>query len=1124
MSWHGPPPAVQSESRNVLQSGDGRRNGNDVTVKSIATPSSRRADVPAPAARARAALAALVLWAVPALAQADPAAGARGARPDDAVTFTVSGGISLGVYEAGLTWGVVRYLQAARAREGPLLFRPSLATVTGASAGAVNAFLAAALWCERPEHRGGVDANLLLDTWLDLDLSEFLPRSAEKYSAGDGLLSAAPLERAGRAVGAAIFGSGARGRFAQDCRVPVGITVTPFEPRRRDVAGLTAATQRLVVPWRLEGGLDGKLTVRRQPLAKGQLADDVLDLVGIPGPGDATPFRADVVVQALLASTAVPMAFAPRRLCARAGEGGPAEACDLYVDGGVFDNAPLGLGVDLVERTARVTVLHPITSFLVDPERRRLRAPRAEPAADERPTTLARQLRLLGNLVTTARSAELARAARARGWNRTTERVVRESSRVAAEFAELFAATSSDAAPTPPGAANAQHEAPAAGRAAVGRALSACLERLATSAARGAADPCARHVLSLDVASAAPDGDELPPDEVVRLAERLVRFQRAAGERDEAAQGGVAVATRQRWLRETASVIASALFFLADEVRRVSASGLAEHELRRFRDAVLEPVNASRVTAVVTPRLLRDRLLDELARLVPAAPPSVADEARRAREKLAALPDGALFDADALEATAAAASEAMARGTWDAAALADAWRGVLRLLEARARVVELSARLEALRQDVADLADGSRPEHRLLVSSRFAPLAGSQLGGFAAFLDRPLRRYDYYAGVYEAVHLIGVGVCTNERPSSLEAAPVRLQRDPSEIDLTATDSQRCIGHVMRRVVEVLGIRESPQARHVLATLAGLEMAAWLGSSSRALLLRREPSWAWLDELAAPSREDPVLATLDALTAEKEACRPGDEEPLCPADLPFDRFLAALAAHGYRPASAGMALALREPEVWWADALQRLADRALAVERAASSAPGPLSDTPATALAAASLVARRAAARGPTPRLLLDPSTIPGPSAAGQPGWGWRRLAAHALPYRLSLDFAHGGFAAAWLEPVLHLTRSLSLQSTLEEIGYRHETGWTSAAGALVVAHALGLSLGAGPRAWLDWRGGSGVGVEARLAALQDRLAVGVGMRDPAGGPRGREWTLTVSVADLNGLVFWLSPP
>ena len=199
-TWHDAAP------RNVLQSDDGRRNGDDVTVKSFATPSSRRADVPAPAARARAALAALVLWAVPALARAEAAAGARGARPDDAVTFTVSGGISLGVYEAGLTWGVVRYLQAARAGEGPLLFRPSLATVTGASAGAVNAFVAAALWCERPEHRGGVDANLLLDTWLDLDLSEFLPRSAEKYSAGDGLLSAAPLERAGRVVGAAIFG------------------------------------------------------------------------------------------------------------------------------------------------------------------------------------------------------------------------------------------------------------------------------------------------------------------------------------------------------------------------------------------------------------------------------------------------------------------------------------------------------------------------------------------------------------------------------------------------------------------------------------------------------------------------------------------------------------------------------------------------------------------------------------------------------------------------------------------------------------------------------------------------------------------------------------------------------
>jgi hypothetical protein len=134
------------------------------------------------------------------------------------------------------------------------------------------------------------------------------------------------------------------------------------------------------------------------------------------------------------------------------------------------------------------------------------------------------------------------------------------------------------------------------------------------------------------------------------------------------------------------------------------------------------------------------------------------------------------------------------------------------------------------------------------------------------------------------------------------------------------------------------------------------------------------------------------------------------------------------------------------------------------------------------------------------------------------------VVAHALPYRLSLDFSHGGFSAAWLEPELHLARWLSLQSTLEEIGYRPDTGWTSAAGVLLVGHVSGVSLGAGPRGWFDWNGRAGLGVEARVAALQDRLALGVGMREPAGGSSGRGWFLTVSAADLNGLAFWLVAP
>ena len=1085
----------------------------------MTTPSAKLRDRPF---RPRLALLAVLLFGARVASANPPGASEPADHDDDPVTFTISGGASLGVFEAGLAWGVVRFLQEAHTGEfRPAHFRPRLATVTGASAGAVNAFLAATFWCERPDRRGNVDSNLLLDAWLDLDASALLPRGYEGYGVGDGLLAAAPLERVGRMLRTIVFGPGADGRFEPGCRVPIGITVTPFEPRLRDVAGLSASTRRLVLPWRLEVGAEGEVTVRRQALPGAEVEDDVLVLDGIPGPGEAEPFRPEVVVEALLASTAVPVAFAPRRLCAHSPAGVEPSPCRLYVDGGIFDNAPLGLEADLAEGAVGGRLLHPITSFLVDPERRRLGLPAPESVADATPATLTSQLRLFQNLLGAARSAELARAASSRGWNRTTERLVRGASGVAVEIAELYAASAPAAAPDQEDRISKPGLQGHVDRATFGRALAGCLERL-TAGADGGQAPCTRDVLALELSSAVPGTEPLSPEEVIGLAERLAAFLRIVPARSAAERGSPGPAVRQRALQVPAFMAAAAFLFLADEVQRISASGMPDPELRRFRSAVLEPVRRSGAAFGLFDLVLRERFDEQLANVARVAPPSVADAVQRAREGLAGSVRGGGFDADVIAAATAASADAVARGAWDAAAATAAWRGVRQVLEARTRALELSARLAVLRRDANALAEGDRPEHTLYLSSRFAPLAGSQLAGFAAFLDRPLRRYDYYAGVYEAVHLLAVGMCTNEPPVEGGEEPVRLQSDPAELDLNQPATQRCLGQAMRHVVDALGLRASPQASRVVATLARLELAAWLGSSTRERLLRAEPSWAWMDDLGGPPPGDPVVAVLAALTAGKALCRSGDTEALCPAELPFEDFLAALEAQGYRPTSPTMVAAMRDPSAWWAEVLARLSDRALAVERSAASSPGPMSDTISAALGVASLLSHRAAMRGPTPRFILDPSTIPGPTPDGHGGELWAVLS-HVVPYRLSLDFAHGGFGAAWIEPELRLAPWLSVQSTLEEIGYRSGTGWTSAAGGLVVAHAAGLSVGAGPRAWFDWRGGSGLGAEARVAVLQDRLAFGFGVRDARPGARDRGWFLTVSVADLNGLFFWLSP-
>src|SRR5437660_11772173 len=121
-----------------------------------------------------------------ALLAAPPPSGARGK-----LALTISGGVSLGSYEAGLTWAIVQYLRVSENAS-------DLAAVTGASAGAANALMAAAMWCEDRGETGDADPdrNLFHDLWAPIGLEDVLPDDPSGFTSADALFAAAPLERA----------------------------------------------------------------------------------------------------------------------------------------------------------------------------------------------------------------------------------------------------------------------------------------------------------------------------------------------------------------------------------------------------------------------------------------------------------------------------------------------------------------------------------------------------------------------------------------------------------------------------------------------------------------------------------------------------------------------------------------------------------------------------------------------------------------------------------------------------------------------------------------------------------------------------------------------------------------
>ena len=63
--------------------------------------------------------------------------------------MVISGGVSLGAYEAGYNWAMIKML--SKVREHGTFAEPQLRSVAGASAGSINALMTAMYWCQKDD-------------------------------------------------------------------------------------------------------------------------------------------------------------------------------------------------------------------------------------------------------------------------------------------------------------------------------------------------------------------------------------------------------------------------------------------------------------------------------------------------------------------------------------------------------------------------------------------------------------------------------------------------------------------------------------------------------------------------------------------------------------------------------------------------------------------------------------------------------------------------------------------------------------------------------------------------------------------------------------------------------------
>lgn len=342
-------------------------------------------------------------------------------------TLTISGGISLGAYEAGLNWAMVRII-----KKHP--DELSLAGVSGASAGAFNALATGVAWVEKDDAPvrnlmghltpQTVENNLFWNTWIPVGLEQLFPGDAScreyghrylqkfgvepdcrkinrsnpdksifpwtayteyndyaNYVSRDSLFTRNAFTYATREMERALSSPD---NFSPGKSLPVGITLTKSLPGIQKFNGLEIKSQRYVLPMVFREK-NGALGIEIQSDNENISGNIILPPLPADGTGDLAPGE---VVNYIFASTAFPGAFGPVGLyyCDSTGVPGPAQlpknrTCAPYgesppktmvkaqfLDGGVFDNLPLSLSMEQVSpRDYSAELRH----VLINPDSRR---------------------------------------------------------------------------------------------------------------------------------------------------------------------------------------------------------------------------------------------------------------------------------------------------------------------------------------------------------------------------------------------------------------------------------------------------------------------------------------------------------------------------------------------------------------------------------------------------------------------------------------------------------------------------------------------------------------------------------------------------------------------------------
>jgi len=393
----------------------------------------------------------------------------------------------------------------------------------------------------------------------------------------------------------------------------------------------------------------------------------------------------------------------------------------------------------------------------------------------------------------------------------------------------------------------------------------------------------------------------------------------------------------------------------------------------------------------------------------------------------------------------------------------------------------------------------------LRVTDRGAPITGTLLSDFGAFLDLKFREYDYYIGVYDAVVTASHTLCGLRFSDHLQHG----------------DFIKCQNALAEKIHQAIDIESDPRGDYVFARLA-----RWEFGQRNMLRFAYEP---------LPEEDRDMRIIFDGLIEVLEA---GERSDTARQGLFFteETFFLHLRNEGFEPtettdgSTSLLAQIIANPANWPSELTRRATTRFVYLEQQAGKIyaarePNPaLRESSHTTLMGAAAFSLQSATYT-YPDFTFAPSTAPD-------SWLWRNI----IPFEVAIDLNQSDLIFTW-QPTWALTRRdlVSVRAGLGLAGgvVQSDLGTVSREdyGSLGLGYSRRTdsktlsSWGITPTWYHRWNEPTfskqdTFGGDVHVSFFEDRLRLGLGVRNVDNA--SDTWFFTVGIADIPGWVYWLT--